>query len=62
MPLHYRGNHAKPFNPDTGAGLIGKVVGPDYDGEQHVVTDAAYDAETGVTTAELRMVGGLANG
>jgi hypothetical protein len=62
MPLHYRGDHAKPFNPDTHAGLIGKVVGPDYDGEHHVVSDAVYDAETGITTAELRMVGGVAGG
>jgi len=56
MPLHYRGDRSAVYDPQRRTGLIGKVMGPDVDGQYLVCTDAAYDPETDVTTAEVQMV------
>lgn len=56
MPMHYAGNRAQPYDHARGTGLVGKVMGPDADGEYLHCTDATYDPETDTTTAEFAML------
>lgn len=54
--LNYRGDHTETYDHASGTGLIGKVVGPNADGQWYVVLDAEYDPLTDRTTAELQAI------
>jgi hypothetical protein len=56
MPFQYRGDRAQPYDHTTGQGLVGKVVGPNVDGQYMVCTDAHYDPATDKTTAQFQAI------
>lgn len=53
--VKYSGDRSAVYDQATGAGLVGKVIGPNARRQWFVVTEANYDAETDTTyvTAEL---------
>lgn len=52
--VSYAGNRTGDYDHETGKGLVGKVLGPGYDGLQYLVADAVYDPETDRTRATLQ--------
>lgn len=46
MRLTYAGDRSAPFDPATGSGSVGKVVGPSRRNAWHRCTGASYDPET----------------
>lgn len=57
MPeIKYRGDRTEPYTHAAGTGLIGKVLGPNHNGQYFVVTEANYDAEADVTFATAMLL------
>lgn len=52
--MKFRGDRVADFDKDTGNGLVGKVVGPNVNGQYFVITQASYDAESDTTFAEAQ--------
>jgi len=49
--ITYHGDIAAPYDPDTGAGLVGKVMG--VGGRWYIVGSATYDPADNTTLAVL---------
>lgn len=49
LALAYPGDQTAEYDPATGQGLVGKVVGPDVTGRYRRVTQATYDPTNDVT-------------
>lgn len=47
--MKFSGDRSGPYSKQAGTGLVGKVIGPNLQGQWFLVTDASYDAETDTT-------------
>lgn len=57
MPqFKYAGDRSADYHHDTGTGLVGKVMGPNLEGQYFVVTSAEYDAESDQTIAHAELL------
>lgn len=56
MQLTYRGEHLAAYDPQTGKGLLHKVVGPDDSDRWHRCTKVEYHREAGHTIATFEQI------
>ena len=53
MRMKYRGDRSSGYLHAAGTGLVGKVMGPNVQGDYFVVTEARYDAAQDITFATV---------